>query len=526
MRCAMLTLLLCASWGWGGCGDDSQSGNETNNNQSNTNTNEQSNTNEPVSYGMCGQWVEGTMDTDDGATRDYYNRGASLPWRNYLGDWHDASDIAQGDAPFAMTTLVDDNTPDYVQWDVTTLVQAWVDGDYHPRGFLLRAVGGDGTYNFYSKEHPVQTERPELVIVNTDGEVILSPEADTYLAPSTYQGFGDDVQLSLSSERPMLLRFDLSGLDPAAALQSATLRLYEFEDYGGGTLDVGVFRSSQGLDEPDDGPELGLAADYPGDASIGDHPDVLLFSDFESADWGLDWTVGTDAETLDLVTDDSDNQFEQYQGQALRVVVPEGELTGMGLAFKFADEVGAEPEEIYFRYYLRIGDDWWPDFGGKLPGISGTYGVAGWGGRPSDGTDGWSARGTFELPVADGNPYGGYTPIGSYVYHADMEGIYGDVDLWQRGCRGLLQRNQWYAIEQYLRMNTPGEQDGVLRAWVDGRLAYERTNWRWRTVDTLKIEQIWMNVYHGGTAPAPADIHLYFDNVVIARSYIGPMVTP
>lgn len=107
-----------------------------------------------------------------------------------------------------------------------------------------------------------------------------------------------------------------------------------------------------------------------------------------------------------------------------------------------------------------------------------------------------------------------------------MEGTYGDVDLWLRGCRGILQRNQWYSVEQYLRMNTPGELDGALRAWVDGRLAYECTDWRWRTVDTLKIEQIWMNVYHGGTVPAPADIHLYMDNVVIARSYIGPMTTP
>ena len=32
-----------------------------------------------------------------------------------------------------------------------------------------------------------------------------------------------------------------------------------------------------------------------------------------------------------------------------------------------------------------------------------------------------------------------------------------------------------------------------------------------------------MNVYHGGTSPAASDMHLYIDNVVIARRYIGPM---
>ena len=31
-----------------------------------------------------------------------------------------------------------------------------------------------------------------------------------------------------------------------------------------------------------------------------------------------------------------------------------------------------------------------------------------------------------------------------------------------------------------------------------------------------------MNVYHGGTSPVSEDIDLYFDNVVIARKYIGP----
>ena len=42
-------------------------------------------------------------------------------------------------------------------------------------------------------------------------------------------------------------------------------------------------------------------------------------------------------------------------------------------------------------------------------------------------------------------------------------------------------------------------------------------------MDRLKIEQLWMNVYHGGKAPSPYDQHLFIDNVVIAREYIGPM---
>ncbi|MCP4674795.1 MAG: hypothetical protein GY854_04625, partial [Deltaproteobacteria bacterium] len=211
---------------------------------------------------------------------------------------------------------------------------------------------------------------------------------------------------------------------------------------------------------------------------------------------------------------------------ALRVQVASGDNYGGSLIYKYADETGSEPEEGYFRYYLRIGEDWNPTFGGKLPGFSGTYGVAGWGGRPVDGTNGWSARGTYRTVVPDGNPLERHSAIGNYVYHADMATDYGDVDLWLEGCGGLLDKNRWYSVETYIKLNTLGQNDGILRAWVDGRQVYERTDWRWRDVDTLKIEQVWMNIYHGGTDTPPTNLHLYMDNVVIATEYIGPMAVP
>lgn len=104
-----------------------------------------------------------------------------------------------------------------------------------------------------------------------------------------------------------------------------------------------------------------------------------------------------------------------------------------------------------------------------------------------------------------------------------MAGQYGDVDLWLQGCAGLLDKNRWYAVETYVKLNTPGQNDGILRGWVDGRLAYERTDWRWRDVNTLRVERVWMNFYHGGTATPSTDLHVYIDNVVIATEYIGPM---
>lgn len=263
----------------------------------------------------------------------------------------------------------------------------------------------------------------------------------------------------------------------------------------------------------------GLAAQYPGDKGIGKDPNVIVSSGFESESW-LEVFSGGRRGTVGVVGEDSKRKFEGLQGKALRVKVEEGGHYGASIQYRFKKKTGSEPEEVYFRYYLRLGDDWDPERGGKLAGIGGTYGRAGWGGRPSNGRDGWSARGQFN------GRKDGKTPIGYYCYHADMKGRYGSNWIWEKDKLGYLENNRWYCIEQYAKMNTPGENDGILRGWVDGRLAFEKSDVRMRDIAELKIECIWINIYHGGTWPAPSDDHLYIDNVVIAKQYIGPISRP
>jgi hypothetical protein len=198
---------------------------------------------------------------------------------------------------------------------------------------------------------------------------------------------------------------------------------------------------------------------------------------------------------------------------------------GLDLRYDFRKKGGSEPDEAYFRYYLRFANDWNPDLdGGKLPGFAGTYGRAGWGMRKSTGTDGWSMRGGFFVRPSGANPYRNHTSIGTYAYHADTSEPSGEPWRWPFGRLGALENNRWYSIEQHFKVNTPGKRDGVLRAWVDGRLVFERKGIRVRDVPELKVEGVWFNVYHGGIAPSPRDMHLYIDNVVIAKRYIGPAV--
>jgi len=464
------------------------------------------------------QWIEGTMAADNGATRDYYNRSARLEWDNFMGDWVDANGDAQGNVAYATSSLPDDNTPGPHTWNVTALVSAWVSGVPN-QGFMMRQTGGAGPFDFYSREHPVAWERPRLTVATSAGDFALSPVADTHLDSSTYQGFGDDTRLRISSN-PTLLRFDLSGIPSGAAINSATLQLWSYAEYGNSALEVGVFRV---FHDPGSLPpaQNGLAYSYEGDIGVADHPDVYEHTTFTSSAWD-DVYANTDSPTLQLVG--SASGFEPLDGQALQITVPAGENTGSGAAFKFEDQIGAEPEEVFFRYYLRIDQSWDPTDGGKFPGISGTYGVAGWGGRPSDGTNGWSARGLFQPTVTGAdNPLANTVPLGHYIYHPEQSSQWGDNVLWQDGYLGYLEKDRWYSIEQHLMLNTPGVNDGILETWIDGRLAYRQTDWRWRDTSALKIEQIWLNVYHGGSDVPDQDISLYVDNIVIADSYIGPM---
>ena len=246
--------------------------------------------------------------------------------------------------------------------------------------------------------------------------------------------------------------------------------------------------------------------------------DVIFFEDFEEPDFYRHWRQYSIPSTIRRVSS------PRVAGQSsLHVQVPQGAHTGIPWQWKFTRMGLPEPEEVYFRYYMRLGSSWRRSSGGqigKLPGIAGTYGIAGWGGRPSHGDDGWSAR-------MSNYDRGDSVEMSFYCYNADMTGIYGDNYTW--GSDAQLERDRWYSIEVYGKMNSisggAGNNDGILRGWVDGELVFEKDDIRFRDIAALKIESIWFNVYVGGSWSAEWDMDAYFDNMVIARNYIGPIAT-
>lgn len=462
-------------------------------------------------------------DDDAGPTCAHYTTMGHLAWSREGGDWIDEHGQLHGPKPFDSRAVPAGRERVVVEWDVTALVRAWQDGRAPNTGLLLREVASNpkGGASFHSRESADPAARPQLLLQwSNQPATSLAPAADSFFDCTAGSSLGRRPDLRVSAKQSAWLRFDLGvAREP---LQRAVLRLASDRRHGRG-VQVGVFRAAPPHARKQADPLKGIAAVFAGDSKIESHPDVLFATGFERNAWAGEWSGLSPRSSADLVAKEERLGFEPLSGRALRVRIERGNKLGLDLRYAFAGKHGSEPEEIYFRYYLRFASDWNPSLdGGKLPGIAGTYNQGGWGMRKSDGSNGWSVRGAFARRPAAAPGVAGLTAIGSYVYHPDADGKSGDHWGWGEGVSGLLHNNRWYAIEQHLKLNAPGASDGVYEAWVDGHLVFRREGLRFRDVPTLKIEDIWMNVYHGGTQPAPHDLTLYIDNVVIARRYIGP----
>jgi hypothetical protein len=337
------------------------------------------------------------------------------------------------------------------------------------------------------------------------------------------------------------LQFDLSKVK--GTVTSAALSLHPQKRWGDCELEL------MRLDPPTihtgGKPLLGIAQKYPLDKGIAAHPDVVFATDFAGDDWR------TRLFTEGRVSDPTFGRDAMLNSTYIRGQFIKGDVGSCSLDYRWTTHKQPEPEEIYFRYYVLLEKDFGSTVdGNKMPGLAGRYGR--WNGRywsPCGGnggdrttglvsaTDkgpercGWSMRGVALGKPADDNPYRELVPVITYAYHADQAGCYGDDWRW---ATVLLEKDRWYSIEQYVKVNTiegpfdkagngTGRRDGVLRVWLDGVQVFEKTDIRFRHHPDIKIDEVWLNWYHGGTRPAAATHHWRMANVVVARSYIGPL---
>ncbi|QSW99420.2 hypothetical protein [Haloterrigena alkaliphila] len=158
------------------------------------------------------------------------------------------------------------------------------------------------------------------------------------------------------------------------------------------------------------------------------------------------------------------------------------------LEYRFEENGYDRPSEVYTRFDLypdgiRLGTNdtvrifWLPL----------TNGAGSSGGGATDGTNGWSNAIGFAHRNDSPAP-NGYNFF-SYSYHMDRDGS-GDFEMTSTP----IWMDQWNEIEGYVRCNTfsngQANRDGVMRYWINGELAYERTNFRMTTTESNLIEGV------------------------------------
>lgn len=487
-----------------------------------------------------------SWDAGSGPSRDYWSQKLQLPWASPgTGDWLDARQQPQGPAAFASATA----GLGPVTWLVTDLVSRWLSSGLN-RGFYLRSDQA-WPITFAGRTHATLAQRPTLTLETDRGVTVLDCVCNANWTPSSYLGHDSRSAFNVASGMQFAaLQFDLSSV--TGPIRRATLTLTCLSLKYPGAVQVFELNPPQFLVGGGSLPaELGIARNFVFDQGLASHPSVLFaadFSDLSRARW----------QTGDVATGSLQVKDPRTGTTYLRSQIPQGQLLGCDLERTVVDGTSTgipqtTETELYARYYVFLEDDWGSEIdANKMPGWDGRFGwwsasgywqnTTGNGGIPATGLkvrnavanrweyEGASMRGHGGTRSNDGNPYDDLFWLGSYMYHLDQVGDFGESIRWGAT---VMNRGQWHCIEQYIKMNSitgpfdatgngAAVADGQYTVWMDGVLAYKRSNFRWRRHPEMGIQGFWLNWYHGGTAAAPRTMHFRMDAVVIARAYIGP----
>ena len=265
----------------------------------------------------------------------------------------------------------------------------------------------------------------------------------------------------------------------------------------------------------------GLASDYVRDKGIEEAAEVIFSEDFESEQYRKNWDESRDSggKVLSLV---GPNETKGI-GQSLKVTATLGKNTGGGLTkwFESADT-------LFIRFYTRFEQD--SDYIHHFVTLRANKGLT--------GSDRWSGFGGAGLkPEGDARFLTALEPWGNwgrwdapgrwnfYSYWHQMKAS-GDGKFWGNSFRPDSQPNirkgEWICAEFMLKHNTPGKADGEQAFWINGELRGHWKGFQWRTSPNLFANALTLESYVTDRWKKNPTNIVYFDNLVIAKRYIGP----
>jgi hypothetical protein len=281
--------------------------------------------------------------------------------------------------------------------------------------------------------------------------------------------------------------------------------------------------------------DTGIAARYPFDAGIASDPAVIFADNFESyssaAGLTTRWNEAYHSANIRIATE-AINVFGG--GKSLEFTVPQ---TSSEVSNTAAKVVSPGQDTLFLRYHARF-DGGFNVLGSSHNGstISARYCC------PGVRADGYNkflvSYEAWRDTTATANP----GRLNAYVYHPLQRDIWGDHFFptgtvlpfstvpFDFGPEFVARPDvipvlgRWYSYELMVTANTPGQRDGRIAFWLDGQLVADFPNLRLRDTTALQIDRFTIDLHVHGNNLAVA--RKWYDNVVAATSYIGPMVSP
>ncbi len=534
-----------------------------------------------------------------GPTAAYVDCAAGWPWDRSGGDWLDANGVRYGTAPWAVIATDPQgalqNARSYAT-DVTRVVR-YCQAQHRWLALLLvprapRQLGGRETFllDVVYKDGGTET-LPAWCVAAVDPQTHRPATAAAQYTPPLFLEFARPEREVITATLHVTVTYHYSGTD-------TTIPIYLLDPpLNSDPVQHGAGEGIIGRHDYVDGTVL---ADFVLPDPI-NHSDEAHFDPaiYETGPTDLKKLPHRGLGKWILSSEDRTNWSlvsSSYRGEGFQPLAPSvgairlrmdavpgvvdgsvvgsnGTLAANGMLY-LPEHLFGRLDRIFVRYYFRLGAPYTPTLGhrkqvrheagkalvwttgaGKF-GIGPDHSTA-WGGvsGTSGGPYGWQDRGSwYDCDAGLGGPDEGGIAVGhhlyDYYYQNPTGHNYGSeqhsmMERWgQRGgLGGVLYPGYWYCIETEMMLNTilranPGfVADGALRTWIDGRLAYERTNMvfragpvarvapqpgRIRPCRDLGVRGLWLNWFHGGKTLNTMDRTSFYSAIAWGTQYIGP----
>ncbi len=246
--------------------------------------------------------------------------------------------------------------------------------------------------------------------------------------------------------------------------------------------------------------------------------DIIFFEDFEDDHYQRRWrTHWGDPVGAGIVESPAKYVFAGKRSAYLENQKGSHWALGSG---QYVPEIPVD-DVAYFRLYLRLEDGFSTGTTNQVKLIAMRGGVdleSTYGGAGKKGTG--TTRFSVDLCIDNSRS------LHFYYYHADQLIGWGDEAYCKVGFLkyAKISPGKWYCLELMLKNNIPGQKNGQLSAWLDGKLVGNVAKLRFRDIEAVKIRRFAVYNYFGGNSAmqtSPKDQRIYIDNLVISRKPIG-----